>query len=220
MTETHPPLVRRGAASPATPDRFGLVVLEGLEPEALAAAADAARETFPERLAEHLDTARRRVDAFAGHFAAHGHRCPLPGQLDRAARKGLPKILPLVDALLACEMTTGLLMGVQDWSAVRGELVYGACETQESFEGMRGPVTCSPGEPVLQDGEGVIASYFQGPDRRTRVSPETRDAVFFVFTAPGLGAEDVEAGVAAVEALLGEAAATVRRHIVSPPTRP
>ncbi len=69
---------------------------------------------------------------------------------------------------------------------------------------MRREVQCKPDEIILRDDEGIIASLLQGPDHRTRLTPETKDVVFFVFSVPGIVASDIEEGTEAIRSLLAQ----------------
>jgi len=40
----------------------------------------------------------------------------------------------------------------------------------------------------IADGQGVISSIVYGPDRRTRITLATRNAVFTVYAPAGIGA--------------------------------
>ena len=122
-------------------------------------------------------------------------------QLKHVQEKGLPGGNPLVKALLLSEMSTGALMGAQDAAAIKGSLVCDVAEEGETFRGMRAEVLCRKGEIVLRDSESIIATLFQGPDRRTRLNKDTRDIVFFIFSVPGISAADVQEGVETVRNL-------------------
>ena len=116
-------------------------------------------------------------------------------------------------ALLLSEMNTGLLMGAQDASAVQGALVCDLAGEGELFQGMRGEVLCRKDEIVLRDGQGIIASLFQGPDHRTRLKKETKDVVFFIFSAPGISGAEVREGVETVQALFHGACVEIQAHV-------
>ncbi|MEK7878257.1 MAG: hypothetical protein AAB285_00195, partial [candidate division NC10 bacterium] len=42
------------------------------------------------------------------------------------------------------------------------------------------------GDMMMTDGAGVISSVLYGPDERTRLRPETRQALFTVYAPPGI----------------------------------
>jgi hypothetical protein len=44
---------------------------------------------------------------------------------------------------------------------------------------------------AMRDGEGIVSSVLNGPDRRTRIAAETRAALFAVYAPVGVGPEAV-----------------------------
>ncbi|HEY7404456.1 MAG TPA: phenylalanine--tRNA ligase beta subunit-related protein [Candidatus Angelobacter sp.] len=157
--------------------------------------------------------AMKRIQAFESFFDQNGFRSPLGYQLKRIQEKGLPGGSPVVRALLLCEMSTGLLMGAQDASAIKGTLVCDLAQEGESFSGMREEVLCRKDEIVLKDEEGVIATLFQGPDHRTRLKKDTKDIVFFIFSAPGVSAAEVREGVWKVHSVLQRACSEIQVQV-------
>jgi DNA/RNA-binding domain of Phe-tRNA-synthetase-like protein len=91
-------------------------------------------------------------------------------------------------------------------------LVCDLAEEGETFRGMRAEVLCRKGEIVLRDSESIIATLFQGPDRRTRLNKDTKDIVFFVFSVPGMGTADVQEGIEAVCSLFKGSCAEIQAH--------
>jgi hypothetical protein len=178
---------------------------------------DALRQAVDSRMKSHgrlqTEAVTRRAAAFDSYFADQGLRSPLSGQIEMVRSKGLPSGSVLVQALLLSEISTGLLMGAQDASAVKGALVCDRARSGESFRGMRREVQCRPDEIVLRDDEGIIASLLQGPDHRTRLTPETKDVVFFVFSVPGIVAADIQEGTEAVRSLLADSCSEIQARV-------
>jgi DNA/RNA-binding domain of Phe-tRNA-synthetase-like protein len=162
------------------------------------------RQALAERPGDVYDRADEVAQVYARWFATYDIICPLPGQIAAARRKGLPAIGPAVDALLYGELTTGVLMGVQDAEAVDGGLHFDWAAQGETFTGFRSTVTCSQDEPVVRDATGIVASVPQGPDRRTSVTKSSRHLVFTVYDAPGLDIRDFDTGVRVLTDLLRE----------------
>ncbi|MEQ1504456.1 MAG: hypothetical protein ABMB14_19600 [Myxococcota bacterium] len=162
---------------------FGCAVIRGVVREAVRGAVlDGVAHGPP----VGSSVARERIAAFDLQFEQHGHKCPLSHQLRRFEARGPTSSDPLVNALLVCELTSGLLMGVQDLGAIRGGIRLDVAAAGDTFAGARGAIGCRDGEPVVCDGEGIVASYFQGPDLRTSLTPASTDLVLFVFSAPGI----------------------------------
>jgi DNA/RNA-binding domain of Phe-tRNA-synthetase-like protein len=48
-----------------------------------------------------------------------------------------------------------------------------------------------PDDMMMVDRRGIISSVLQGPDRRTRITAETRAVLFAVYAPAGIGEGDV-----------------------------
>lgn len=177
---------------------FGMAIATGVSAHSARAQIEQAKKDAQRSIADDRAVIEERLQRYETFFAHNNFKSPLLQQFRSIQKKGLPSIRPVVDALLLCEMTTGLLMGVQDLGRVKGTLLYDLATVGEEFEGLRALVRCREGEMVLRDDEGIIASYFQGPDKRTGIRDETRDIVFFCFAAPGID-------IAMLETALGKA---------------
>ncbi|HEY6474161.1 MAG TPA: hypothetical protein VIY26_14800, partial [Acidimicrobiales bacterium] len=150
------------------------------------------------------------LGAFESFFAGRGHAVGLRKQVAGVAKRGFPPVPPPVLALLALEAATGVLMGVQDADAIREHVTLDVLPSPGSFVGMRGDaVECAAGELVVRDTDGVIASVFQGPDKRTAVGPASKNLLFYVFDShPSLGPDHAEAVDAVVSLVSGSATTT------------
>lgn len=190
---------------------LGVVAVRGVDPAALDAALASAQSSVS--FSAPAPSVLRRMQAFESFFIQNGFRSPLGDQLKHIQEKGLPGGSPFVKALLLSEMSTGILMGAQDAAAIKGPLVCDLAKEGETFRGMRSEVLCRKDEIILKDSEGIIASLFQGPDRRTRLNKDTKDIVFFVFSVPGITATDVQEGVESVRSLLKSACAEIHCHV-------
>jgi DNA/RNA-binding domain of Phe-tRNA-synthetase-like protein len=194
----------------------GLAVLRGVPRRPGNAAVAAAREPALERLRADRERILERIGSYEACFAELGYACPLRGQLERTLERGFPELNRFVDTLLVAEMSTGFLMGIQDAGATEGPLVYDALEAAERYEGMRAPVVCRPGEVVVRDGRGIIASLFQGADRRTSITRATTDAVVFALGVPGITADELRVGMDVALAILSPCAASTEVQILAP----
>lgn len=190
---------------------LGVITVRSVDPAALEAALTSAQRSAS--LSDPEPSVIRRIQAFESFFTQNGFRSPLADQLKHIQEKGLPGGSPLVKALLLSEMSSGLLMGAQDAAAIRGPLVCDLAEEGETFRGMRAEVLCGKGEIVLRDSEGIIATLFQGPDRRTRLNKDTKDVAFFIFSVPGISDGDVKEGMEMVDNLFNAACAEIDAQV-------
>ena len=190
---------------------LGVVTVRGVDPGGLEAALASAQQSVS--FSDPGPTVTQRIQSFGSFFTQNGFHSPLGDQLKQIQEKGLPGGSPLIKALLLSEMSTGLLMGAQEGAAIKGPLVCDLAEEGETFRGMRAEVQCREDEIILRDSEGIIASLFQGPDRRTRLNKDTKDIVFFVFSVPGICAADVQQGVETVRNLFRAACTEIDAQV-------
>ncbi len=139
-------------------------------------------------LREDVINARKQVaekiDCYDPLFEKFGVRCPLKAQQDSVIKKGFRPLPDLIKALLAVELSKGVLMGVQDYSRVSGVLGFRLAVSGETFMGMRKQVVCHEDEPIIEDDLGIIASYVQGPDIRTMTQGDSEELLILAFGSP------------------------------------
>ena len=56
------------------------------------------------------------------------------------------------------------------------------------------------GDMMMVDGEGIVSTVVYGPDRRTRITPETREVLFAVYAPAGVGESSVRDHLADIRA--------------------
>jgi DNA/RNA-binding domain of Phe-tRNA-synthetase-like protein len=95
--------------------------------------------------------------------------------------------------MFMAELDDLLLTAGHDLDVVRQPLTLDVAKGTEAYTLLRGDgQTLKPGDMFIRDGEGVISSVIYGPDRRTQIRPETRNAMFTAYAPAGIGAETVE----------------------------
>ncbi len=115
-------------------------------------------------------------------------------QLESVALKGrpLPRTEPLVQAMFMAELKNLLLTAGHDLTAVQGALRLGVATGAESYTTLNSEVQAlKPGDMFIADDGGVISSIIYGPDRRTRLQPDSRGALYTVYAPPGIGSSAV-----------------------------
>ena len=100
----------------------------------------------------------------------------------------------VAEILLSLEFSSAALLGIFDLRKVSGALRLDVAVDGESYESISGKqIRCRSGDWVLRDSKSIIASYFDGPDKRTALD-QTRlakgtgpiDVGIMVFGAPQL----------------------------------
>jgi hypothetical protein len=169
--------------------RFTAVIATDVDPGEFKKQVSILVERTVESLSAQDESRQANLFEFDRFFKANQQKFPLIKQISSAASRGIPPVPDPVRALLALEAATGILMGVQNLDAIDSFVTLDCLESAESFIGMRGePVNCTEEQIVVRDKQGIIASLFDGPDKRTAVNPDGRNLLFYVFdTDTGLG---------------------------------
>ena len=94
--------------------------------------------------------------------------------------KDIPTLSPLVDIMFLNELKHAVLLGVQDSDRIKGNVVLDEGVEGEEFIKRGGDtVFIRQGDIVLRDDEGIIASFLEGSDERTKVHRDTKNCVYF-----------------------------------------
>lgn len=126
-------------------------------------------------------------------------------QLESLVFKGkpIPQVAVLVEAMFMAELKNLLLTAGHDLSAIQIPIRLDVAKGDERYNLINGQEQLlKPGDMFMAEGEGVISSVLYGPDRRTRITPETKKALFAVYAPAGVGKQvviehlqDIEANV-------------------------
>jgi DNA/RNA-binding domain of Phe-tRNA-synthetase-like protein len=110
-------------------------------------------------------------------------------QLESIVLKGksIPSVAALVEAMFMAEMKDLLLTAGHDLDALHLPLTLDVATGIERYTLLRGEEqVLKAGDMMISDQDGVISSILYGPDRRTQITPETRNVVFTVYAPPGI----------------------------------
>lgn len=110
-------------------------------------------------------------------------------QLESVVWKGksIPNVAALVEAMFMAELKNQLLTAGHDSDALRPPLRLDIAAGGELYQLLNGrEEALKPGDIFMADAVGVISSILYGPDARTRITPETRRALFTVYAPPGV----------------------------------
>jgi DNA/RNA-binding domain of Phe-tRNA-synthetase-like protein len=98
----------------------------------------------------------------------------------------------LVEAMFMAEMKNMLLTAGHDLDILHLPLTLDISKGTESYTLPRGvDQVLKPGDMMICDGKGIISSIIYGPDQRTQITHETRNAVFTVYAPAGIDEQTV-----------------------------
>ncbi len=99
--------------------------------------------------------------------------------------KPLPNASTLVEAMFLAELKNSLLTAAHDFDKLEFPLNLTLSKGDENFIGISGKEQfLTQNDMMLSDTHGIISSILNGPDYRTRITSNTKNALFYVY-APG-----------------------------------
>jgi DNA/RNA-binding domain of Phe-tRNA-synthetase-like protein len=130
------------------------------------------------------------LDAYTRYYRAFGNTYHVQLQLESIVAKGrsIPNVAALVEAMFMAELKNQLLTAVHDLSTLTPPLHFDvAGDDPPGYTLANGRETVlKPGDIYMADATGVSCSIIYGQDQRTRVTPETTEALFVVYAPPGI----------------------------------
>ncbi len=107
--------------------------------------------------------------------------------------KPIPSVASLVEAMFIAELKNGLLTAGHDLDRVEGNISLNVSNGEEHYVVMRGEdQQLKKGDLYIADDRGILSAIIYGPDQRTQITPETKNALFTVYAPEGISDEDVE----------------------------
>ena len=171
---------------------------KNISAEAIADLITSSQSSLARTIKEREGLIRRNLDGYRQFFNPLAY--PVERQLNNFRKSNsLPKALAPA-LLLSIELRSASLMGLHDATRVAGRVTFDTASADESFSSISGGlIRCSRDEPVIRDEKEIIASVFQGPDRRTaiqmEVAPVHRHWYLFVIGFPGMPMSDFRISV-------------------------
>ena len=110
-------------------------------------------------------------------------------QLESVVLKGKSqsKASALVKAMFMAELKNLVLTAGHDLHAIRRPLKIDVSSGEEEYTLLNGRrQILKPDDMIMRDDLNVISSVIYGPDRRTKIIPETKDVIFVVYAPPGI----------------------------------
>jgi len=130
------------------------------------------------------------IQAYTAYYKAFRKSYHVLFQLESIALKGkpIPSVVPLVEAMFMAELKNRLLTAGHDLNALELPVTVDISKGHEHYTMLNGrEQSLKPGDMIMTDNQGTISSVIYGPDRRTRITQETKNPLFVVYAPPGVG---------------------------------
>ncbi|MFL0251009.1 phenylalanine--tRNA ligase beta subunit-related protein [Clostridium neuense] len=114
---------------------------------------------------------------------------PVQLELESVVLKGksIPNVSTLVEAMFTAELKNLLLTAGHDFDKINFPLKLSLADGSESFTGIsHKEQTLAKNDMMLSDGTSIISSILNGPDYRTKISTDTKNALFYTYIPSGI----------------------------------
>ncbi len=187
---------------------FGALIVRGCpnrpRPTMLQAEQHAVEERLRARFPSDTIDAHPVARAYAGYFKRYGARYPVVHQAKTIlSGRTIESPSALVEAMFTAEVDSLVLTSGHDLDVLAGSLRVDVSRDGDAYTKISGKdQALKPGDMIVRDAAGIIASVLYGPDFRTRVRPESTAALFGAWAPVGLSVARVEAHLEMLERLL------------------
>jgi DNA/RNA-binding domain of Phe-tRNA-synthetase-like protein len=138
--------------------------------------------------------ADRVLRAYADYYRSYGNTYHVKAQWESVAVKGkpIPGRAALVEAMFMAELKNLILTAGHDFEALARPVRVVVTRDGDRYVVLGGKeCTVGPNDMMMADRDGIISSVLHGPDRRTRITAETREVLFAVYGPAGVDERDV-----------------------------
>jgi len=134
------------------------------------------------------------IQAYNDYYKRYKKTYHVQLQLESVVFKGkpIPRVAALVEVMFVAELKNLLLTAGHDLGAIQMPVKIDVAGGSECYIRLNGEEQeLKSGDMMIADAEGVISCVLYGPDRRTRITPETRQVLFTIYAPPGIGEQAV-----------------------------
>jgi DNA/RNA-binding domain of Phe-tRNA-synthetase-like protein len=173
----------------------GALAMRGVRNPERSAALEAAKRRLEEDLRAAGGAGDERVPgAYAEYYRARGKTYHVKAQRESVALKGkpIPRRAALVEAMFMAELANLILTAGHDLEDLAPPLRVDVTTDGDRYVKLNGAeAALERGDMMMADRGGIVSSVLRGPDRRSRITPETRHVLFAVYAPAGVGEDAV-----------------------------
>lgn len=130
------------------------------------------------------------LKAYAAYYKRFKKTYHVQHQLESVVlkNKSIPSVSALVEAMFMAELKNLLLTAGHDLDIAAPPITIEVAKGSESYLRLnRQEQQAKPDDMMIADAEGILSTIIYGPDRRTRIRPETNHVLYTVYAPPGIG---------------------------------
>lgn len=177
-----------------------VLVLQNVENRKVDEGLEQRKQELENELSLRIETesdlkALKPAQAYTAYYKRFKKTYPLLQQLKTLVfkKKSFPVVSALVDAMFMAEMKNLLLTAGHDLAKLSLPIAVDISQGNESYIKLSGETQAlKSGDMIMADQEGVISSVLYGPDQRTKMTIDTREALFVVYAPAGVEKEGLQ----------------------------
>jgi DNA/RNA-binding domain of Phe-tRNA-synthetase-like protein len=107
--------------------------------------------------------------------------------------KSIPTVDCIVESMFMAELKNFLLTAVHDYDLLKLPLIADVSQGNENYMLLNNmDQILKKDDMFIKDNNGIISSIVYGPDKRTQVKHDTKNALFVVYAPKGISKECIE----------------------------
>lgn len=137
------------------------------------------------------------INLYSDFFRNFGYSYPVLAQLESVLKspETFARSLPLLDILFITELSSMFLMACHDLDTLISPLTFYKLDDNSEMKTLTSitqrELCLVSGDYCAEDQMGVITSVLKGPDYRTKVTKQTKNALYYIYY-PSTSPTDIE----------------------------
>ena len=175
--------------------KFGVMIVKGIRTaersimnKIIAAEIEQIKSKYPDYQRETV-LATEPLCYYVAYYKRFKKTYHVLGQLETVLLKGksIPTAGAPIEAMFLAEIKNLLLTAGHDLDLIEGGLTVGAAVNPMSYKVLSGADRQLVNNDLyLSDEKGILSSILNGPDYRTRITENTKTALYFVYGVEGV----------------------------------
>lgn len=142
---------------------------------------------------------------------------PVQLQLESVVVKSnsIQNVAALVEAMFTAELKNLLLTAGHDLDKIEFPIKLDLSQGTEIFTGIsKKQQFLAKNDMMLSDGKDIISSILNGPDYRTRITKDTKNVLFFIYTPDGISDDIIRNHLNDIEAYVSIFSPNSKTHLL------
>lgn len=170
---------------------FGSLIIKGIENQKKHIELENQKRKLEDYLRKNFDQTKedKILINFKNHFGRWNKTYPIEFQIQSILKgKNLPQVSILVDSMFHAELKNRILTSGHDLDDIKGRtLIFDSSRGNEEYTKINGKNEKLKEDDIfLRDEEGILANVLYGPAKRSSISMNTKNVIYFAWCIKGI----------------------------------